>query len=82
MPKLPVVSGKKVVKALSRIGYEYDYQVGSHIILRNKVGHRLTVPNHSELDKGKVTSIGQITIPKEIREALDVSGEIKFSLKG
>jgi len=57
MPKLPVVSGKKVIKALSRIGYEFDHQVGSHITLRNKQGHRLTVPNHPELDRGTLKSI-------------------------
>lgn len=57
MPKLPVVSGKEVVKALSRIGYDFDHQVGSHIVLRNKQGQRLTVPNHPELDKGTLRSI-------------------------
>lgn len=57
MPKLPVVSGKKVIKALSRIGYEFDHQVGSHIILRDKQGHRIAVPNYSELDKGTLKSI-------------------------
>jgi len=34
MPKLPVVSGFKVAKALSKIGYEIDHQTGSHLILR------------------------------------------------
>ncbi len=57
MPKLPVVSGKKVIKALARIGYEFDHQVGSHIILRNKQGHRITVPNHKEMDRGTLKSI-------------------------
>ena len=57
MPKLPVVSGKKVVKALSRIGYELDHQIGSHMILRNSQGHRVSVPNHSELDRGTLKSI-------------------------
>ncbi|MFB0561457.1 MAG: type II toxin-antitoxin system HicA family toxin [Candidatus Lokiarchaeia archaeon] len=33
MSKLPVVSGQKVVKALSKIGYEFDHQTGSHICL-------------------------------------------------
>ena len=57
MPKLPVVSGKKVVKALSKIGYEFDHQIGSHMILRNSQGHRVSVPNHSELDRGTLRSI-------------------------
>ncbi len=57
MPKLPVISGKKVVKVLSRIGYEFDHQVGSHMILRNSHGQRVSVPNHSELDKGTLKAI-------------------------
>jgi len=36
VPKLPVVSGLEVVKALSKIGYDADHQTGSHIILRQK----------------------------------------------
>lgn len=59
MPKLPVVSGLKVVKALSKIGYELDHQTGSHIILRNvEYPHRrVTIPNHKEIAKGTLKSI-------------------------
>ena len=59
MPKLPVLSGIKVVKALSRIGYELDHQTGSHMILRHKEEphRRLTVPNHDEIAKGTLLSI-------------------------
>jgi len=32
VPKLPVVSGIKVVKALAKVGYDVDHQTGSHII--------------------------------------------------
>lgn len=48
MPKLPVISGIKVVKALAKLGYEIDHQTGSHMILRHKEEphRRLTVPNH------------------------------------
>ena len=57
--KLPICSGKKVVKALRRIGYEVDHQTGSHIILRHiKPPHRrLTVPNHREIAKGTLRKI-------------------------
>ena len=34
MNSLPVVSGRKVVKALGKIGYVFDRQRGSHMILR------------------------------------------------
>ena len=59
MPKLPVLSGIKVVKALSRIGYELDHQTGSHMILRHKEEphRRLTVPNHDEIAKGTLLTI-------------------------
>lgn len=59
MPKLPVVSGREVVKALAKIGYDVDHQTGSHMILRQKEPphRRLTVPNHPELAKGTLRAI-------------------------
>lgn len=59
MPKLPVVSGKDVIKALSKIGYEVDHQKGSHVVLRHKEYpyRRLTVPMHKEIAKGTLKAI-------------------------
>ena len=59
MPKIPVVSGIKVVKALAKVGYDVDHQTGSHIILRQREPphQRLTVPNHKEIAKGTLRSI-------------------------
>jgi predicted RNA binding protein YcfA (HicA-like mRNA interferase family) len=59
VPKLPVVSGIDVVKALGKIGWELDHQSGSHMILRQKVSphRRLTVPRHHELAKGTLRAI-------------------------
>ncbi len=59
MPKLPVVSGKVVVKAMAKLNYEVDHQTGSHIILRQSYSpfRRLTVPNHKEIAKGTLKSI-------------------------
>jgi len=59
VPKLPVVSGIKVVKALAKIGYYVDHQTGSHVILRQREDphRRLTVPRHSELAKGTLRAI-------------------------
>ena len=59
MPKLPVISGIKVVKALSKVGYYIDHQTGSHMILRHKEEphRRLTVPNHDEIAKGTLLAI-------------------------
>lgn len=57
--KLPVVSGIKVVKALSKLGYQIDHQTGSHLILRNtnEPYRRLTIPNHKEISKGTLRAI-------------------------
>ena len=59
MPKLPVISGKELVKMFSKLRYEVDHQTGSHIILRNKniPYRRLTIPNHPEIAKGTLLAI-------------------------
>ena len=58
MPRLPVLSADKVIKALKRAGFRIVRQSGSHIHLwddKNKI--LVTVPNHSELAKGTLNSI-------------------------
>jgi len=59
VPKLPVVSGMEVIKALAKIGYEVDHQTGSHMILRCREAphRRLTVPMHKEIAKGTLRTI-------------------------
>lgn len=59
MPKLPVVSGVEVAKALAKIGYKVDHQTGSHLILRQKEypHRRITVPMHREIAKGTLRAI-------------------------
>ena len=59
MPKLPILSGQDIVKALRKLGYEVDHQTGSHMILRqNKEPfRRLTVPNHKEMAIGTLRAI-------------------------
>jgi predicted RNA binding protein YcfA (HicA-like mRNA interferase family) len=56
---LPRVSGREVVKALMRVGYEQDRQRGSHIILRQMTSphRRIIVPDHSEVAKGTMRAI-------------------------
>jgi len=55
--KLPIISGKDVVKALSRIGYVVNDQKGSHIHLRHAILRPLTVPNHPEIARGTLRII-------------------------
>ncbi|MGH7597050.1 MAG: type II toxin-antitoxin system HicA family toxin [bacterium] len=59
MSKLPVVSGQEMVKALAKIGYEFDHQRGSHIVLRQTFEpfRRVTIPNHKEIAKGTLRKI-------------------------
>jgi predicted RNA binding protein YcfA (HicA-like mRNA interferase family) len=59
MGGLPVVSADETVKAFRKLGYEIDYQTGSHIILRNvsPPHRRLTVPNHKEIAKGTLRAL-------------------------
>ena len=54
-PKLPVVSGRQVVRALERIGYRVVRQRGSHIRLRDETNPNhlpLTVPDHKIIKPG------------------------------
>ena len=59
MSELPRISGREVVKALRKIGYEQDRQRGSHIVLRQTVHphRRITVPDHNEVAKGTLRAI-------------------------
>jgi predicted RNA binding protein YcfA (HicA-like mRNA interferase family) len=59
MPKLPILSGIQIVKALKKIGYELDHQTGSHLILRqnNEPYRRVTIPNHREVTKKTLRAI-------------------------
>ena len=59
MPKLPRISGRELVNAMHKLGYEFDRQRGSHIILRQSAEphRRLTVPDHREIAKGTLRSI-------------------------
>lgn len=58
MSTLPRVSGRDCVKALTKIGFEFKRQHGSHIILRRQSPFsQVVVPDHRELDRGALRSI-------------------------
>ncbi len=61
MTRLPVLSGRELIKALARIGYLYDHQRGSHIILpHDSPPHRrLSIPDHKEIAKGTLRTLLQ-----------------------
>jgi len=54
MPRLPIVSGRELCRALAKVGYRIDHQTGSHIILRHEEPpyRRLTIPDHKEVARG------------------------------
>ena len=51
------MSGKAVIRALSKIGYDFDHQTGSYVTLVNTSGKKITVPNHRELGPGILRAI-------------------------
>ena len=58
MPQLPVVSGREVVRAFEKHGWEVARQRGSHVIMV-KAGENatLSVPDHKEVAKGTLRSL-------------------------
>ncbi len=58
MAKLPILSGREVVKAFEQLGWEVARQRASHIILV-KEGHiaTLSVPDHREVARGTLRSL-------------------------
>ena len=58
MSKLPVISGRDLVRALRNVGFELDRQKGSHMILfRAEPTTTLSVPDHRELDRGTLRAL-------------------------
>jgi len=60
VPKLPQVSGSKLVRLLQSLDYEVIRQRGSHIRLRRVTPlgeHTITVPAHKVLAKGTLSDI-------------------------
>lgn len=61
MPKLPVLSGKELIKLLSKIGFQHIRTRGSHAILNKEDKEKgkitIPVPLHRELAKGTLKSI-------------------------
>lgn len=69
MPKLPVVSGKDLLKLLMRHGFVLVRKKGSHVFVENEEGFvRTVVPVHGKEDLGK-------GLLKKILNDLDVSVE-------
>lgn len=60
LPKLPRLSGKDVINALSKIGFKSIRQRGSHVFMaKETINNKTTtvVPMHQEIDKGTLLNI-------------------------
>ena len=72
MPKLPVLSGKELIRILEKGGFQVVRQKGSHVSLQ-KEAHKTVVPLHDELAKGTLLGIlKQCGLSKE--ELIDMVG--------
>ena len=56
MVKLPVISGKELIKILENLGFQIVHQKGSHRYLQ-KGKYKTCVPMHEELAKGTLLAI-------------------------
>ena len=60
MSRLPVLSGREVIKALTKVGFEQKRVKGSHVILvkfESDKKRAVVVPLHNEIDKGTLIEI-------------------------
>ena len=58
--KLPQISGYKLIKILSKVGYAIVRKRGSHVRLEKKIDGeiiKLTIPVHEKLKKGTLSRI-------------------------
>jgi predicted RNA binding protein YcfA (HicA-like mRNA interferase family) len=46
MPKLPRLTAREITVALERSGFSLARQSGSHMIYKNSIGKRVTIPFH------------------------------------
>lgn len=55
---LPVISGRDARRAFERLGWTFDRQRGSHMVLTKPgVPVNLSVPDHREFDRGLLSGL-------------------------
>jgi len=57
MPELPLLSGKELIKILTKLGYREIRQRGSHIRLSCPGRKSVTVPNYRAIDRSLLRKI-------------------------
>ena len=58
MPKLPHLSGREIIRALKRLGFETVRQNGSHVLMRCG-NHGCVVPLHKPVKLGTLRAIAR-----------------------
>jgi predicted RNA binding protein YcfA (HicA-like mRNA interferase family) len=49
--KLPLLSGREVLKALERLGFTEVHRKGSHVKMKHADGRTIVFPYHDEVDR-------------------------------
>ena len=49
--KLPLLSGRQVVRAMERLGFVETHRKGSHIKMKHEDGRMIVFPFHDEIDR-------------------------------
>ena len=49
--KLPLLSGRQVVRTLERLGFVEVHRKGSHVKMRHPDGRTIVFPFHDEIDR-------------------------------
>ena len=76
MSRLPILSGRKVIRALEQIGFEVVRQKGSHVRLKHEDGRVVTVPVHAgqDISRGllrKILRDAELT-PQKLKDLLSM----------
>ena len=76
MTRLPILSGRKVIRALEQIGFEVVRQKGSHVRLKHEDGRVVTVPVHAgqDISRGllrKILRDAELT-PQKLKDLLSI----------
>ncbi|MBN2754760.1 MAG: type II toxin-antitoxin system HicA family toxin [Candidatus Goldbacteria bacterium] len=75
MDKLPVISGKDLIKLLNKLGFTVTRQKGSHARLKHHDGRVTTVPIHrgADLPKGLLRKIIREDIKLTLEEFIELT---------
>ena len=60
MPRLPVLSGRELIQARVKVGFEPRRRKGSHVVLARGHGKDrivVVIPDHPEIDRGTLVEI-------------------------